>query len=192
LLALLSELTSGEDERAEAAVPKLAALGAQVLPALGELLRSPNAGERWWAVRTLAEVSDPQVPGFLEQMLEDADAGVRQCAALALRQRPAPGAIPGLLKLMGGEDILASRLAGDALIAQGEAAVPALLEIMQNGPQAVRLEAVRALARIGDQRSIPALCAALDEDSALMDYWASEGLERMGVGMILINPSTPK
>jgi hypothetical protein len=44
------------------------------------------------------------------------------------------------------------------------------------------------LAQIGDPRSIPALFTALDEDSALMEYWASEGLEKMGVGIVFFEP----
>jgi len=44
------------------------------------------------------------------------------------------------------------------------------------------------LALIGDPQTIPALFAALQEDSALMEYWANEGLERMGVGMAFFKP----
>jgi HEAT repeat protein len=47
---------------------------------------------------------------------------------------------------------------------------------------------VRALARIGDQRAIPALFRALDDESALIEYWATKGLEDMGVGMIFFEP----
>jgi len=50
------------------------------------------------------------------------------------------------------------------------------------------VEAVRALAKIGDQRAIPALFEALDDNSALIEYWASEGLEKMGVGMVFYKP----
>jgi hypothetical protein len=38
---------------------------------------------------------------------------------------------------------------------------------------------------IGDTRAVPGLFEAL-EGSALQEYWAEEGLERMGVGMVLI------
>ena len=51
-----------------------------------------------------------------------------------------------------------------------------------------RLEAVRALSKIGDQRSIPALFECLDDSSALIEYWAGEGLEKMGVGMVFYKP----
>jgi HEAT repeat protein len=89
---------------------------------------------------------------------------------------------------MGSQDALLARLAANALACTGADAVPALLEVLEKGEQALRLEAARALAHIGDERSIPALFKALDEDSALMEYWANEGLERMGVGMVFFKP----
>jgi HEAT repeat protein len=52
----------------------------------------------------------------------------------------------------------------------------------------MRLEAVRALAYIGDKRSIPQLFQALDEDSAMLEYWANEGLQKMGIGMMFYKP----
>ena len=80
------------------------------------------------------------------------------------------------------------RLAGDALAAIGSQTVPLLLDAMQNGEHIVRLEAVRALAKIGDESAIPALFEALDDRSALIEYWANEGLEKMGVGMVFYKP----
>jgi HEAT repeat protein len=50
------------------------------------------------------------------------------------------------------------------------------------------LEAARALALIGDQRAIPALFALLSEDSVMLDYWANEGLDKMGAGMVYLIP----
>jgi NADPH-dependent ferric siderophore reductase len=47
---------------------------------------------------------------------------------------------------------------------------------------------MRVLALVGDKSSIPALFEALDSDSMLIEYWANEGLERMGVGMVFFKP----
>lgn len=170
----------------------LAALrGEQVVEAfqaLQALLRSPDADQRWWAGRALAALQYPDVPGQLLLMLGDPDAAVRQCAALGLRLHPNPGAVSALAAALDDADSLAGDLAGEALAAIGAPAVPALLEVMQAGTRRARLKAVRALAAIGDPRAIPALFAALDEDSALMEYWASQGLEKMGVGMTFFLP----
>jgi HEAT repeat protein len=95
--------------------------------------------------------------------------------------------VAGLVAALDDPDPLARRLAGQALATIGGEAVPRLLEVMAGGKHNARLEAVRALARIGDTRAVPALFEAL-EGSALLEYWANEGLERMGVGMSFFIP----
>lgn len=185
---LLDELSCGDDERAEAALPHLALGGAEVIDALRLRLSNPEAEVRWWAVRALAEIHAEGVHALLIRALSDPEKSVRWCAGLALRSHPSEKSIPALLPLLSDEDALSRRLAGDALIAIGSPAVPQLLEAMQKGVHVSRLEAVRALAKIGDERSIPALFDALDDSSALIEYWASEGLEKMGVGMVFYKP----
>ena len=185
---LLNQLTSGDDQRAEAAALALADFGVKILPSLQGLLHSPDPEVRWWATRALAELDTPQVAPLLIKSLQDGDITVRQCAALALSYRHHDTAITYLIAVLNDPDRLLAHLAADALVASGAAAVPALLEVMQTGLQAARLEAVRALALIGDTRAIPALFTALDEGSALIEYWADEGLQRMGVGMTFFKP----
>ena len=185
---LLDELSCGDDERAEAALSHLSAWGPEVVEPLRERLFSPEAEIRWWAVRALAEVHDERVPELLIRALSDPDKGVRWCAGLALRTHPSIQAPSALLPLLSDEDALTRRLAGDALIAIGSPVVSQLLDAFQAGEHVTRLEAVRALARIGDKRAIPALFESLDDSSALIEYWASEGLEKMGVGMVFYKP----
>lgn len=188
LQELIGALASGDDDRAEAAVPALAGQGEEALSALGELLKSPQADLRWWAARALAEFSIPQALELRLSALSDDDSGVRACAALGLRERPDPRAIPALIQMLSDPDRLCAAMAADALVAIGEEAVPALLEVMASGAQPARLEAVRALAEIGDHRAIPVLFTALDDESIVVQHWASEGLERMGVGMNFYKP----
>lgn len=185
---LLSDLTGGDEGRAEAAARKLAEHGRAALPALAALLASPDPDRRWWAVRALAEIADPGVPALLGAALNDADAAVRQCAALALRRRPHPEAIPDLVRALGDSDRLLAHLAADALAAAGSPAVEPLIRVMEEGPATARTEAARALAKIADPRSIPTLFKTFDQDSALVEYWANEGLEKMGVGMAFFKP----
>jgi HEAT repeat protein len=188
----LSELKSADDERAEAAAMSLAGLPRpEIDAALTELsawLSSSDCDTRWWAVRAIAAISDQRTPGLLLKALEDPQACVRQCAVVGLRQHADASCVAALVEALEDEDPLVTDLAVGALAAVGEEAVPDLLDVMENGSRAARLKAVRALAMIGDERSIPALFAALDEDSALIEYWASEGLERMGVGMAFFSP----
>ena len=185
---VLDELSCGEDGRAEEALSHLAAWGSEAVEPLVERLSSNDKDIRWWAVRGLAEVHDERVPAILVRALSDPDKGVRWCAGLALRQHPSEDAIPALMGLLSDEEALTRRLAGDALVAIGKAGVPKLLETMLKGEHLARLEAVRALAKISDERCIPALFEALDDSSALVTYWASEGLEKMGVGMVFYHP----
>jgi HEAT repeat protein len=187
-IVLLDQLSCGEDDRAEEALSHLSGWGHEIIDALQERLSSLDVDVRWWAVRALAEIDDGRVPGLLVNALSDPDQGVRWCAGLALRQHPADQAIPTLISLLADENALTRRLAGDALAATGGSAVPQLIEIAQSTVHLARLEAIRALTKIGDERAIPTLFEALDDASALIEYWASEGLEKMGVGMVFYKP----
>ena len=183
---LITALTGGDETRAEAAAAGLAALPEALRPealvTLPGLLAASQADQRWWAVRALAALPAEDVVPLLLQALRNEDASVRQCALLGLRQRPDGRAIPELVTALDDPDPLVRRLAGDALEVIGSQAVPALLEVMASGSHPAQLEAARALAAIRDTRAVPALFEALD-GSALLEHWASEGLERMGVGM---------
>jgi HEAT repeat protein len=189
---LLLAVENGDDDDAEAAVARLASLAPEDLPqqiaSLQAWLASPDVERRWWALRAATAIPGEPAQQMLLRGLGDSQASVRQCAALGLRLRPAALAAPALARALEDEDELAARLAADALAAVGEASVPILIEVLQHGQPAARRLAVRALAMIGDQRAIPALFAALDDDSLLIEYWANEGLERMGVGMSFFLP----
>lgn len=179
----IAALSSGDPEQAEAAARHLPKNTDAVLDALGTLQQNDDTVARWWAVRALAAVDDPRAGALLVEALNDEVGSVRHCAALGLRQRPHPQAIETLGALLDGEDRLLARLAGDALGAAGEEATPALLKILGEGREEARLEAARALAHIGDPRSIPALFELLDSGSAMLEHWAGAGLEKMGLGM---------
>lgn len=184
----MAELRSGDDERAESAAQRLGEIGLAALTEVGQLLQSPLEDERWWAARALAEIPDPGAEDLLLKLLSDSEPAVRQAAALGLyRHHSGPG-IPALVAALDDPDSMTADLAANALIQRGASAVEALLEVMHSGSQRARLGAVRALAEIRDGRAIPALMKALEEDSALMEYWAQEGLERMGVGMMFFKP----
>ncbi|MBM3122987.1 MAG: HEAT repeat domain-containing protein, partial [Chloroflexi bacterium] len=58
----------------------------------------------------------------------------------------------------------------------------------QDPAPAVRMGAVRALAMNEDPGAIPALYAALEDPSSMVEYWAGEGLERRGLGMVYFQP----
>ena len=86
------------------------------------------------------------------------------------------------------DDSLCATLAADALVALGSEAVDALIEILESGNFPAQVQAARALAEIGDPRAIPALFAAGEQGSSLLDYWVSIGFEKMGVGTVYFKP----
>ncbi len=188
LPTLIADLVSDQDTRAVAAVDEISALGPAALPALFQLLDSPNPNKRWWAIRVLSAIPHPEVRQRLRQALFDPDYTFRQCAALGLSQQPDIDSIPDLISRTNDPDRLVARLAADALIAIGGPAVTDLIDTLENGPQPSKIESARALAVIGDTRAIPAMFAAWENGSALIRHWVEQGFERMGVGMQFFQP----
>jgi HEAT repeat protein len=186
--ALIDDLFCGDDQRAEIAAISLAKHGQSALRVLRPYVDSNEVDQRWWVLRALVEISDKRVNRFLINALHDAELSVRQCAALGLCKQPSAAAVTDLIEALADENALLRRLAAEALIATGDASVEPLIEVMENGPQLSRMEAARALAIIGDPRAIPVLYAAQSEDSTILNYWASEGLDRIGVGMVYFYP----
>jgi HEAT repeat protein len=189
LQELLHDLTSGDEIRAENAVPALIELGEEALPALQELTRSADVDQRWWALRVLAQ--SPQAPAaWLVPFLSDPAREVRQCAALGLALKPDPQgeAVQPLIQAIGDPDSMVAGLAVNGLVKIGGASVPALIEVVKSAPQSARIQALRALAEIRDHRAIPIMMKVMEEDSALLQHWAKEGLDRLGLDMVYIKP----
>ncbi len=183
----MKELTSGDEARAEAAVSSLIDLGEEAVPALLELTRSADEDQRWWGLRVLAQSAHPR-PEWLTPFLNDPAREVRQCAALGLAIQPDEEAIQPLVRALSDEDSMVASLAVNALVKIGGAAVPDLIEVVKGTRQSARIHALRALAEIRDHRAIPIMMKVMEEDSALLQHWAKEGLERLGLDMVYIKP----
>jgi HEAT repeat protein len=184
---LLAELTSGDDSRAEQSIPGILEFGKAAIPALFELTRSDSADFRWWAVRTLAASPHTRTDDLIP-LLNDSAPEVRAAVALALCEHPNESAVPALIHALADEDSLTAGLAGNALVKIGSPSVADLLEVMKEAPLPVRILALRALAEIRDHRAIPTLMKSMSEESAVLQYWAQEGLERLGLDMVYIKP----
>jgi HEAT repeat protein len=185
---MLADLFSGNDDRAQAA---LNGLSAADLPALQTALARGDGDKRWWAVRALAALASvqPEALSTLLTLTADPNADVRAAVFHALGESRAASAVLPLLFALNDSSPYLARLAADALIRIGAPAVPGLLRALEQDVKAnVRTHAARALAFIGDPAAIPALFCALDDESALVQYWADEGLERLGVGQVYFMP----
>jgi HEAT repeat protein len=180
---MLSDLTSGDSLRAEAAAVRLPDHGEAALAKLSKLVENSNIDTRWWAVRALAGFEQVEAVNLLIARLQDSDSSIRYCAALALGQKPREASVPALIEALSSDDPLFARLAADALVTQGAAAVDPLIAALETLPISDKVEATRALALIGDPRAISALFKLADSDSPTLEYWVNEGLEKMGVGM---------
>jgi HEAT repeat protein len=192
---LLEELTSGDEARAEAAVSPLLEMGEDALPALRDMMRSPDVDTRWWGLRVLA--SSPHTPAeWLVPYLGDPAPEVRQCAALGLAGKPDEAAVEPLVRALSDPDSMVAGLSSNALVRIGGPAVPSLIDAVKrrpapdegNGSQSQRIHALRALAEIRDHRAIPVMMQVMQEESALLQHWAQEGLERLGLDMIYLKP----
>jgi HEAT repeat protein len=184
---LLADLIGGDEFRAETAAGMLAQHGAAIYPELQQLLESTDSDKRWWAVRTLAGMSQPR-GDWLERAANDASAEVRAAAALALASHPQETAAATLIRALGDDDNVVALLAVSALVAIGQAAVPGLMEAFDSSGVRARVQIMRALAEIRDPRAIRLMMRAMDESSALIHYWAQEGLEALGLNMIYMMP----
>lgn len=184
---LLDELTSGDDSRAESVLPAIVARGRDLIPALLKLTLSTNVDHRWWAVRALAESPYTRTEDLVP-LLSDSAAEIRAGAALALCTHPGEDAIPALVKALSDSDSLTAGLAGNALVEIGKPAVPALLDIMKEAPAHVRIIVLRTLGEIKDHRAIKTMMDALSDESAIVQYWAKEGLDRLGLNMVYVKP----
>jgi len=184
-----AELACGDDTRAEAAAVRLPEFGPAALKVVRLLLKTQNVDVRWWAVRALAGFDNVNetTPDLLAALEDEADV-VRQAAALAFSQRSDPRALAQLIRALSDPDPLTARLVSNALVLLGTQATQALLDVLKNGTRSARLAAVRALAEIKDPRAIPDLMKVLETDSALMQYWAGLGLDKLGLGMLYLNP----
>jgi len=193
---LLDELLSGDETRAENAVPVLVELGEDAIPALMDLTRSPDVDSRWWALRTLAQAPLLRTEWLVPFLLNDPAPEVRQCAALGLAGKADESATQPLVHALSDADGIVGSLAATALVKIGGAAVPSLIEIVKrrpepverSGAQSARILALRALAEIKDHRAIPIMMKVMEEDSSLLQHWAKEGLDRLGLDMIYIKP----
>lgn len=185
---LIEELISGDESRAENAASQLAELGGSAVPALEALLKSSHADHRWWAVRTLAQMSEIDTDSFIDA-LDDVSSEVRQAAALALAAHPAEKAAPVLVRALNDDDALVQTLASNALSAIGKSAVPVLLNAFPQASISAKVHLMRVLADVRDPRAIPVMMKAMDDDSAILHHWCEIGLQQLGLDMVYLKLS---
>ncbi len=185
---LAGDLARLDDQRAEQTAQRLAAFGEKALEGLTPLLASDQADARFWAVRTLALLTGERAALLRLGALRDADREVRLCALRAMCDQPTPQAISELTVQLGGADVMAARLAGNALIRLGRQALEPLVNVLREGNPQARIESARALAELRQPEAIAPLFSALEDSSTIVRHWAEIGLERLGQNYVFFAP----
>jgi len=96
------------------------------------------------------------------------------------REEKLPGRPADLARDLRSESPVTRERACRALVAMGEAAVPALTEALSDPVDHARREAARALSKIRSPGSAPAMVAALEDDLPGVRWLAGEGLIALG------------
>lgn len=87
---------------------------------------------------------------------------------------------PEIVEDFRSRDTMRRQHAREMLVAEGHAAVPVLIEALNDPDVRVRWEAAKSLHMIRDPRAIPALVKALRDDSFSVSWLAAEALVRLG------------
>lgn len=187
LEALLTAIAAEDDAATEAAVAHLSMADE---PALLALLADADADQRWWAVRALGAWGSVAAVAPLLGLLDQEDAALRAVTAMTIStilQRLPDAAtmqphLSPLTKLLTDQDGLTRQVAADALAQCGNAAIPALIEVLRFGTnQGARSRAAYALGKIGTMEAAPALYRCLNDPNYLVHTYAHEALEKLGL-----------
>ena len=185
LEAITERLTSLDEAGCEAEAIQLGQQGAAGLSLLAELLVHHETDVRFWAVRGLWANGSAAAVKLLTEALQDPEEMVRSGAAMALGELKAEIAMASLAKVLTADPSACGNHAADALAKIGEAAAPALVEAMGHEQSWVRVRAAKALIPVQSKAAIPALFAALEDDSYVVRQYAEEALARLGVGQMV-------
>lgn len=155
--------------------PGIAALGAEAIPALVQLIPSLLATERTSAVTELAKMGPPALAPLLS-LLGHSDAGTRAAAAEGLGVLGDRQAVPPLLAELASSSGNSGAAAATALGLLGTVeAVGALEQAVLSGSATVRAAAAPALAHLGPEGEA-ALLALAQADNAYVVRAAISGL----------------
>lgn len=103
LPVLMAAIRSEDRQVATAAVESAQALGAMAVPALVELMESPDEQVRWHAAKGLSLLADARAVPALVRALEDKNSGTRWLAAEGLARAGRATLIPLLRRLAEGK-----------------------------------------------------------------------------------------
>ncbi len=140
------------------------------------LLSDRNNEIRWESALALGEIRDPRAIEPLREALQDPDRYVRYGAAVALEQMGWSAAGPEEQAYL-----LAGKQDWNSLSALGTSAVSALSHAAKDLETSVRVNAIRTLGQIGDEKSIPAIYDALRDPDDQVRWEAVVAAPKCGI-----------
>ncbi|MCU0463676.1 MAG: HEAT repeat domain-containing protein, partial [Anaerolineae bacterium] len=140
--------------------------GEAALESLLALLNHERADLRHHAAHVLGKIGDRRAaPALIAAVTHDPAPAVIQKTAFTLSQMKVAGAIPALVARLGHPDSEVQTALTKALESFEAQAVPALTEAARSADETVRAHAVEVLGEIGGKITVPALLAALTDES---------------------------
>lgn len=182
---LWAAVAAQDDAAAELAVAQLTAADEPLLIAR---LAGATGDVAWWILRALAQWGGAASVDPILAYLDADDAALRLVAIKALGQlaeRTPTTMQPHLAQLadhLREPDGFARRVAADALVQAGNAAIPPLVALLRESrDQSVRTHAAYALGKLATPEAAPALYRCLNDANYLVHTYAYEALEQMGL-----------
>jgi hypothetical protein len=142
-------------------------------------LRSGRAWERAAAAFALGDIGAAAAAERLRDGLEDRDSGVRSAAARSLGRLGDPTAVEPLVRALA-EARIPRSVAGQALLAIGEPALPPLRALLSTPNPEARALAVDLVGFLGDASDSPRIAERLRDSSAEVRARAARALGRLG------------
>lgn len=187
----LADLESPDDKTRLAAVRAIAKNPPRAPAAIArmlELLGSKKPELRLTAATALTYVEAPETTAPLIAAMKDRDPLVAHQALMALARRRDPAALPGVLATLDSGDVKRRTWAVGAIGKLGDPARPhwkKLLPRLSDEVIGVRLQAVRAIGRLGDAAAVAPLVAAAKHHGGLIAIQV-----RLALGDLAIDDAT--
>jgi HEAT repeat protein len=166
------------------AILSLAQIGAPAVGPLISALQDRNIAIREGAANALGKIKDSQAVDPLIAALQDEEMGVQIEAAAALAEIGDARAIAPLIAMLIGNDSIVMDQVMASLVKIGSPAVEPLISSVQNPAGDVRRRVVEVLGKIPDERTIPALIAALADPDTLVQFTAQDSLTAKGASAV--------